>query len=71
MARDVTSTFNAWVFTLDQETQEVFIATGNEIPENGLELTLPRIILAGYKKFVTEVLPQILGKRSQDKYLFY
>ena len=39
------------VFTLDQETQEVFIATGNEIPENGLELTLPRIILAGYKKF--------------------
>ena len=51
MARDVTSTFNAWVFTLDQETQEVFLATGNEIPENGLELTLPRLILAGYKKF--------------------
>jgi hypothetical protein len=51
MARDVTSTFNAWVFTLDSETQEVFINTGNEIPENGLELTLPRIILAGYKKF--------------------
>ena len=51
MARDVTSTFNAWVFTLDQETQEVFLATGNELPENGLELTLPRIILAGYKKF--------------------
>ena len=51
MARDVTSTFNAWMFTLDQEMQEVFIATGNELPENGLELTLPRIILAGYKKF--------------------
>jgi hypothetical protein len=51
MARDITSTFNAWVFTLDQETQEVFLATGNELPENGLELTLPRIILAGYKKF--------------------
>ena len=51
MARDITSTFNAWVFTLDQETQEVFLATGNELPQNGLELTLPRIILAGYKKF--------------------
>lgn len=51
MARDVTSTFNAWVFTLDSETQEVFLATGNELPENGLELTLPKIILAGYKKF--------------------
>ncbi|HIP31795.1 MAG TPA: PorV/PorQ family protein [Crocinitomicaceae bacterium] len=51
MARDVTSTFNAWVFSLDQETQEVFLATGNELPQNGLELTLPRLILAGYKKF--------------------
>lgn len=51
MVRDVTSTFNAWVFTLDDETREVFINTGNEIPQNGLELTLPRIILAGYKKF--------------------
>jgi len=51
MARDVTSTFNAWVFTLDSETKEVFLNTGNALPENGLELTLPRIILAGYKKF--------------------
>ncbi len=51
MARDVTSTFNAWVFTLDDETKEVFLATGNQLPENGLELTLPRFIFAGYKKF--------------------
>lgn len=51
MARDVTSTFNAWVFSLDQETREVFVNTGNAIPENGLELTLPRFIFAGYKKF--------------------
>lgn len=50
MARDVTSTFNAWIFTLDSETQEVFLNTGNEIPENGLELTLPRLILGAYKK---------------------
>lgn len=50
MARDVTSTFNAWVFDLDTETQEVFLETGNEIPENGLELTLPRIILAANYK---------------------
>ena len=31
--------------------QEVFVATGNEIPRNGLELTLPRLIFAGYGKF--------------------
>ena len=51
MVRDITSTFNAWVFTLDQQTQEVFLATGNTLPQNGLELTLPRIILASYGKF--------------------
>ncbi len=49
--RDITSTFNAWIFNLDQQTQEVFVKTGNEIPENGLELTLPRLILGAYKKF--------------------
>ena len=49
--RDVTSTFNAWIFNLDAQMQEVFIETGNEIPENGLELTLPRLIVAARKKF--------------------
>jgi hypothetical protein len=51
VVRDVTSTFNAWVFSLDEQMQETFIATGNELPRNGLELTFPRIILAGYRKF--------------------
>lgn len=51
MLRDATSTFNAWIFNLDQETQEVFINTGNDIPQNGLELTLPRLILGSYRKF--------------------
>jgi hypothetical protein len=51
MARDVTSTFNAWVFDLNDEMQEVFITTGNELPRNGLELTLPRLILAAHGKF--------------------
>ena len=45
MARDVTSTFNAWSFSLNEETIDVFNATGNEIPENSTELTLPKVIL--------------------------
>jgi hypothetical protein len=45
MARDVTSTFNAWSFSLDQETIDVFNATGNEIPDNSTEITLPKVIL--------------------------
>lgn len=49
--RDATSTFNAWIFDLNPEMQEVFVNTGNDIPENGLELTLPRLIVGAYKKF--------------------
>lgn len=51
MVRDVTSTFNAWIFTLDNETKEVFTKTGNVIPQNGLELTLPRIIGGSQAKY--------------------
>jgi len=45
MARDVTSTFNAWSFSLSEETIDVFNATGNEIPSNSTEITLPKAIL--------------------------
>lgn len=55
--RDLTSTFNAWIFNLDETTKEVFTLTGNEIPRNGLELTLPRIILGTYYK-------QPIGKKG-------
>ena len=44
LARDATSTFNAWIFNLSQDMQQVFLSTGNEIPTNGLELSLPRFI---------------------------
>ncbi|MDQ3048440.1 MAG: PorV/PorQ family protein [Bacteroidota bacterium] len=51
MARDVTSTFNAWSYNLSDETKEVFLATGNEIPENSVEITLPKLILGAARKF--------------------
>lgn len=51
VARDVTSTFNAWSFSLDERTQEVFQLTGNEIPQNSVELTLPRLILGAARSF--------------------
>jgi len=51
VARDVSTTFNAWFFTLDEETKQVFLNTGNLLPENGLELTLPRFLIGVYRKF--------------------
>ncbi len=49
--RDVTTTVNAWSYSIDDETREVFNRTGNEIPENSTELTLPRIIVGGSRYF--------------------
>lgn len=51
VARDITSTFNAWSYSLSPVMLEVFTRTGNEIPSNGLELTLPRLILSGGRSF--------------------
>lgn len=50
MARDITSTFNAWSYNLSSDMQTVFQETGNEIPQNGLEITLPRVILGAARK---------------------
>lgn len=44
--KDITSTFNAWSYTLTDRMKEVFTITGNEIPANSIEITLPKLILA-------------------------
>jgi hypothetical protein len=51
VAKDITSTFNAWSYSLNDRTKEVFQNTGNEIPQNGLEVTLPRIVLGAGRSF--------------------
>ncbi len=45
MARDISTTFNTWSYNLDDATKDAFIRTGNEIPENSIEITNPKLIL--------------------------
>lgn len=63
MARDITTTVNAWSYTLDDRTKEVFNETGNEIPKNGTEITLPKLLFGVSKEFTIKetftVLPEI------------
>ncbi len=47
VAKDVTTTFNAWSYNISQEWREVFYATQNDIPSSSVELTAPQLIL-GY-----------------------
>lgn len=49
MLRDGTSTFNAWSYSLTDDVIAVFEQTGNEIPENDLELTVPALLIGGGK----------------------
>lgn len=51
MARDITGTFNAWSYNLSDRMVEVFTQTGNEIPENSLEVTSPKIILGAAREY--------------------
>lgn len=51
MARDVTTTFNAWSFSLNEKMREVFYLTENEIPVRSTELTAPKLIVGGAYNF--------------------
>lgn len=50
VARDITGTFNAWIFHTEK-LEEVFELTGNVIPENSVEITTPSLHLGSARKF--------------------
>ncbi|MFT7611366.1 MAG: hypothetical protein ACI9J3_000309 [Parvicellaceae bacterium] len=61
--RDITTTFNAWSYTLNDQMIETFTLTGNEIPSNSIEITLPRLLLGVARSFKIKekfsILPEV------------
>ncbi len=51
--RDVTTTFNAWSFNRTL-LEEAWLKTGNVLPSNSVELTLPRLSLGIARTFYSE-----------------
>jgi hypothetical protein len=51
VAKDVTTTFNAWSFGLNQAEQAVFDETENMIPGKSIELTAPQLLVGGDYNF--------------------
>ena len=47
VARDLTTTFNAWTFKFTEKEKEVLYLTKNDIPVKSTELTAPRLVLGG------------------------
>ncbi|TAD99878.1 MAG: hypothetical protein EAZ97_07510 [Bacteroidetes bacterium] len=51
MGKDITSTINFWNYNTETFAS-VFLATGNKIKENSIEITLPRLIIDVARDFV-------------------
>jgi len=64
--KDVTSTFNAWNHNLSEDMKDVFIATDNELPENGLEYTLPRLLIGAGRNFELKKGFSVMGTIDLD-----
>ncbi|WP_462247767.1 putative type IX sorting system protein PorV2 [Ekhidna sp.] len=50
VARDMLGTFNAWSHNT-AEVEEVYALTGNDVPVNSVEVTLPRLVIGGSRDF--------------------
>ncbi|WP_253931798.1 hypothetical protein [Lewinella sp. W8] len=55
LARDITTTFNAWSFNFTEEEREVLELTNNSVPINSVETTNPTLVLGLARNFsITE-----------------
>ncbi len=52
VGRDITGTFNAYSYNLTASQQQTFALTGNTIPSNSIEVTLPSLILGVSRTFI-------------------
>jgi hypothetical protein len=66
VARDVTTTFNAWSYNLNERMQEVFYVTKNEIPDRSTELTAPKLITGGTYTFQLNKKITLLAEANLD-----
>ena len=51
VAKDITSTFNAWTFKFTDREKQALYLTQNDIPVKSTELTAPRVVLGGAYTF--------------------
>lgn len=66
MARDITTTFNAWSFNFSEKEKEVLYLTNNQIPVKSTEMTAPRLVLgANYTSNLSESF-SLMGEVNLD-----
>ena len=70
MARDVSSTFDAWTMSFTDAEKQILLQTNNALPQNSLEITTPIVILgAAYEANIKNkfyILPEINFSLTTD-----
>jgi len=66
VARDVTTTFNAWSYSINDKMREVFYVTQNDIPVKSTELTAPKLIAGGAYNFRISKSVNLLAEANLD-----
>jgi hypothetical protein len=66
VARDLTTTFNAWSFTFTEKEKEALYLTNNDIPVKSTELTAPRLIIGGGYNFTIGKSVKLLAEANMD-----
>ena len=66
VARDITTTFNAWSFTFTEREKEVLYLTKNDIPVKSTELTAPRLIIGGGYDFKLGKTVNLMAEANVD-----
>ncbi len=51
LAKDITTTFNAWSFSFTDQEKDILELTNNEVPINSVEITRPQLIMGGARTF--------------------
>ncbi len=66
MLRDITGTFNAWSHNTEL-VRDIYAQTGNELPQNSIEVTLPKAILGVSRRFIIK---ENLGILTSTDFVF-
>ncbi len=66
MAKDITTTFNAWSFKFTEKEKEALYLTKNDIPVKSTEITAPRLSLGGAYNFAFGESFNIAAEASVD-----
>jgi hypothetical protein len=66
VAKDLTTTYNAWSFKFTDKEKEVLYLTKNEIPVKSTELTAPRVSVGGGYNFRLSKTVNLMAEASLD-----